>query len=237
MTNICSHEFNWWQRILKILFFMTRINDDSVEFQWGYIANKFGFTLTYDLGSYFNRHHRINICIIWGHISVDLPWKTRWEERHDNPSYGIEIFGQRIWVKHGEWEGNQDTHSFWTWELPFISWCFDWHKVQTASGSWEVYELFGDNPAYQEEHPFTYTLNSGEVQERIATCYVEERQWHRKWLPLWTMNRRVIDVSFDDEVGKRTGSWKGGTVGCSYDLLKGESIESCLRRMEKERKF
>lgn len=46
-----------------------------------------------------------------------------------------------------------------------------------------------------------------------------------------------IDVQFDGEVGERSGSWKGGTVGCSYDKLPTEGIEQCLRRMEKEREF
>ena len=51
------------------------------------------------------------------------------------------------------------------------------------------------------------------------------------------MERVNIDVQFDGEVGERSGSWKGGTVGCGYDKLPHESIEQCLRRMEKEREF
>ena len=46
-----------------------------------------------------------------------------------------------------------------------------------------------------------------------------------------------MSVNFSDEVGERSGSWKGGTLGCGYDLLKNETMEQCLRRMEKERKF
>jgi hypothetical protein len=49
--------------------------------------------------------------------------------------------------------------------------------------------------------------------------------------------RTSIEVGFDDEVGERTGSWKGGTIGCGYDMLPDESAVQCLRRMERERKF
>jgi hypothetical protein len=44
-------------------------------------------------------------------------------------------------------------------------------------------------------------------------------------------------IEFNDEVGERTGSWKGGTLGCGYNLLPNETPLECLRRMEKERKF
>lgn len=51
------------------------------------------------------------------------------------------------------------------------------------------------------------------------------------------MEVRAIDVQFSDEVGERTGSWKGGTIGCGYNMLPGESPLDTLRRMEAERKF
>ncbi len=38
-------------------------------------------------------------------------------------------------------------------------------------------------------------------------------------------------------VGERTGSWKGGTIGCGNDLLPGETMEQSLRRMERDRTF
>lgn len=44
-------------------------------------------------------------------------------------------------------------------------------------------------------------------------------------------------VEFDDEVGERTGSWKGGCTGCSYEWERNETMLSALRRMEATRKF
>lgn len=89
---------------------------------------------------------------------------------------------------------------------------------------------------HPETHPFRYVLVRGVVQERRATIQVERRTWTRPWLP-WKQVSTYIDVSFNDEVGERSGSWKGGTIGCSYDMKPGETPLDTLRRMERERKF
>jgi len=53
--------------------------------------------------------------------------------------------------------------------------------------------------------------------------------------PRWT--KESIDVEFSGEVGERSGSWKGGCIGCSYDLRPDETMLCTLRRMEKEQSF
>jgi hypothetical protein len=91
-----------------------------------------------------------------------------------------------------------------------------------------------------ETHSFRYVLKSGEVQERQATIYVERREWRQRWLmwcPLFAKKRQSIDISFDDEVGERTGSWKGGVLGTGYTMKRGETPLQTLRRMEIERDF
>jgi hypothetical protein len=93
---------------------------------------------------------------------------------------------------------------------------------------------------WEAKYPYKYVRKSGQVQERVATVRVEEREWRCRWLMWspWPSNIvRSIDVSFNEEVGEGTGSWKGGCVGCGYDMLAGETPEDTLRRMERERKF
>src|SRR6185295_15207727 len=76
---------------------------------------------------------------------------------------------------------------------------------------------------------YTYVRKSGEAQKRTATFYVEEREWRWKMFHRLPFSfgpkqvRRFINIQFDDEVGEGTGSWKGGTTGCSYDLKPGET--------------
>jgi hypothetical protein len=88
--------------------------------------------------------------------------------------------------------------------------------------------------------PYTYKLRSGEVQNVTATYYVShtEQRWRwLQWLPWPRKTRTSIWVEFSEEVGEERGTWKGGTLGCGYDMLPGESALDCLRRMESERKF
>lgn len=88
--------------------------------------------------------------------------------------------------------------------------------------------------------PYAYKLRSGEVQNVTATYYVSHQEWRWRWLQWTPWPRKTatsISVSFSEEVGEGRGSWKGGTVGCGYDMLPGESALECLRRMERERTF
>lgn len=88
--------------------------------------------------------------------------------------------------------------------------------------------------------PYTYKRKSAEVQNVTATYYVSRQEWRWRWLQWSPWPRRAstcIDVSFSAEIGERTGSWKGGVLGCGYELLPDEKPLECLRRMERERKF
>jgi hypothetical protein len=58
-----------------------------------------------------------------------------------------------------------------------------------------------------------------------------------RWTSLFAIVRRTIDVHFSKEVGEYKGSWKGGTLGCVYEILLDEEPLDCLKRMERERKF
>jgi hypothetical protein len=96
-----------------------------------------------------------------------------------------------------------------------------------------------DVPHWKKELPYRYVLQSGEIQNCTATISVEEREWRWRWFPWLPIGKvaRSIDVAFSAEVGERAGSWKGGCIGCGYDLRHDETPEECLARMERERKF
>jgi len=124
---------------------------------------------------------------------------------------------------------------------------FDWpwclhtlaYEHQLADGSWRDVFDHSTKP-YSEVYSYTYTLRNGTVQNRTATVSKRRHILCRRafkmigW-PKWT--KESIDVRFNDEVGERSGSWKGGTIGCGYDLHHGETMVECLRRMERERDF
>jgi hypothetical protein len=62
-------------------------------------------------------------------------------------------------------------------------------------------------------------------EQITATCKIEEREWQRgrgifRLLFIGrNLVRRSLDLQFSSEVGKRKGSWKGGMVGHSIEML------------------
>ena len=155
-------------------------------------------------------------------IAFAFPWK--WtvpdEGQCSGPRYGFAFFGDKLWIYFGKDTGrSRDPRRYLALSMPW-EWRHRKHEVLSEP----------------EQHPYRYVLRSGEVQERIATIKAESRLWTRPWLPN-RMERRSIDIDFNDEVGERTGSWKGGVLGCGYDMQPGETPLETLRRMERDRKF
>lgn len=152
----------------------------------------------------------------------------------DEPSWGFDVareFGINL-----HW-GERRKHFDWPFRTEVLRW-----EYETADGwadkrnSWRL--PAGPDPK-TESHPYRYTLRNGEVQERTATIH-RQRWWvGRRFLHRlgWKRLEHMIEVEFSDEVGERSGSWKGGCIGCSYTMRPGERPIDALRRMEAERKF
>ena len=146
------------------------------------------------------------------------PWTVPDHYQCSGPTYGFQFCEDLLWLHYGKSKGKRDD--------PTITIYMPWH--------WEHREhtVLSD----KEEHPYRYFLRSGEVQIRTATINAESRRWTRWWLPREKVHKS-INVMFDAEVGERTGSWKGGCIGCGYEMKPGETPLQTLRRMERERTF
>lgn len=248
MQEVYSHEFAGWQKVAQKCLGMWRINRDSIDFTWGYFAPHWGFEFVLKRGGYFDNHYSLLLCFIWGVLHVKLPFRTRLSEGCDMPRYGIAIHGGTLWIhtggKYDESMGQMMGGRQWiTWDLPFVTWKFDEHRILTSVGTW--YPIKKNESSWElkpqighcEVHDYYYTRRNGEIQHVKATCYIEEREWHRKWLPMCKMVRREVDVSLDGEIGEGTGSWKGGTVGFGIDIEEHETISDALVRSMNTRKF
>lgn len=71
----------------------------------------------------------------------------------------------------------------------------------------------------------------------VATTRIEEREWLRgtgwfRWLSWFTRPNisRSLDIRYSGEQGREKGSWKGGTIGTSIEMLPGELHEEAFRR-------
>lgn len=191
----------------------------------------------------------------WGKLYIKFPIKTGIQDCA-SAAWGFSYHDNRIWWYiggGGNFEGGRKSRTItMPWDLTWVRTSillkdgYDWfHETKNNKRSWEE-DIEGKNTGsygwlnknkWKETHPYLDSYDGTTVN---ATISVEEREWRPLWFTwtgLFSKTRRTIGVEFDKEVGKRKGSWKGGTIGCGYELLPSETPLECLKRMEKERKF
>ena len=225
-----------------------------VDTKWFGLWHSWIFEITYDVCGYFDPHPEINISLLGLHFMFRLPWKNKgWEDECMPPKYGIMVHDSALWIHYGgkgNWNGG---NKYLCWRLPFFTGVHMDNKwmVETVNGMVPTNalekELNNDLSIYHRydesdkvlKRTYDYTDQyDGTVVK--ATYWVEHREWRKKWItwiPWIKTTWDYIEVEFDQEVGKGKGSWKGGCLGCTYTMNKGESPEDCIKRMEKDRTF
>jgi len=120
------------------------------------------------------------------------------------------------------------------WYIPWMNMCFINKLVMNDRGMF----VEGTDFEYPEAHWDSFLFNDFDGEEITARCFIEKREWYRwtgclKWaaMALPKIERYVVAISFNKEVGSRKGSWKGGTVGHSIELeFKDESMTAAFKR-------
>lgn len=232
----------------------------SAIFRWGEISRGWGITLQL-INRGEDQDWLLHVNPIYGHLYLKLPLPHRKPAGDDL----MERWGF-CWRWGREWGSGDTIELEWNTRrlrltMPW-QWVFHRHSTLAPDGRSWMHELAGFNvrhgevpielpvtknfwsyrdlPRWNREFPYRYALRSGEIQERTATVGIEEMEWRMRWLcwlPWPRLKRRTIDITFSDEVGERSGSWKGGCIACGYEFRRNETAEECLRRMERERKF
>lgn len=188
----------------------------------------------------------------WGKLYIHLPIRTGIQDC-TSAAWGAVYMEDALMVYHGgsgNFEGGPKTKLF------YMPWSLQWYRTSTllTGGPWYHhiynhktcwpvdrnlpggYKWIADN-RWQEHHNFLDKYDGSTVG---ATISVQEREWRRKWLmwtPLFGLKRKTIEIEFDQEVGRHKGEWKGGTIGCSYEMIGNETPLECLTRMQIEREF
>ncbi len=146
-------------------------------------------------------------------------------------------------VHYGPRTHDSLTDKTWCKHLPWKQWSIVRHSVYNPDGSHFATEnrkkgSFFDFMRKKDECPachFGFEDYDGEMI--VATCIIEEREWYKgegwfKWLRYFNkpLIRRELDLRFSAEVGTEKGSWKGGTIGHSTNMLPNETPEQAFRR-------
>lgn len=229
-----------WLRLLTCW----RLEPGSAEFRWGQVAWRGGFQLGLTYSIYHDTAH-VGVYMGWLKLYLKAPVLITFRPGTEdwNASWGFHSFEDAV---HLNWRTSSKLLDFpWRWSHVRSS-VFDIDGRQV----WEIseYGVMADKNGrfhykdgrHVETHPFVYVLRSGEIQHRTATIWGEEMEWRWRWfrwLPWPRLVKRSISITFSDEVGERTGSWKGGTIGCSWDWRNGETMKAALQRMQHTREF
>lgn len=182
-------------------------------------------------------------------IHIKLPFLKRWAydpfeimeswggSIHFNDMYVYLTWGRRSLFLHpiGQYSFRQESYL-----MPNGTYKLQ-RSLRDQAQAWSKGHVLPTEPRWTAVYQYKYVLKDGTVQHRNATVTADEMEWRWKWwklrLPWPKKVRRSINVTFSDEVGEHTGSWKGGCIGCGYTLRPGETPVECLRRMERERVF
>jgi len=199
----------------------------------------------------------------WGELYVNLPIRTGVQDC-ESAAWGFNYHDDMIWIYvggAGNFEGGRK------WKAIKMPWSMEWVRTSTlmktmhsgftttaplAQNEWHhetpknrrrwagedegSYDWLKKN-RWQETHLFIDKYDGTTVNATIGVSEMEWRPLWFQWTGLFKRVRKSINIDFDKEVGERKGSWKGGTVGCGYNLLPNETPLECLKRMERDRKF
>lgn len=173
----------------------------------------------------------------WGQLYINLPIKTGIQDS-DSAAWGFNYHGNMIWIYIG---GGGNFQGGKRWKTITMPWSLEWYRTSLLlkDDSWEhefrgdqknFYESKWKDKRYQIRAEYNDQLNNQVVG---STIHITEREWRRKGLmftKLFNKVKRTIDVEYDSEVGKGKGSWKGGTLGQSFELLDGQSVSDILKK-------
>lgn len=167
--------------------------------------------------------------------------------------YGFSISEGFLSVFYGRSSMDSSTEQRWGYFLPWTQWRHVRHSFYGLNGEWLFDEPKGrhgklgtdewrKNWDKQEARrasvptrQFAFTDYDGEAL--TVTTKIEEREWrfgegYFKWLSLFRKPKihRSLNLEFSGETGRRKGSWKGGTIGHSIEMLPGELHEGAFQR-------
>lgn len=209
----------------------------------------FGHTFILALPQWALKPYRKRRQAHWDEATVERMGRD-WYWSIDKREYGFSLSDGFLNVSLGRQTMDSSTDQRWGYFLPWTQWRhvrhsfygLDGKHVATLPDTGKPY--LGNPGRWERERAIADAIPTVSFEfddfdgERItATTKIEEREWRAgtgwfKWLSLFRELRvsRSLDLRFSAEVGKRKGSWKGGTIGHSIEMLPGELHEAAFRR-------
>lgn len=208
----------------------------------------FGFVLRVNLPTKIQPHRIKHVAKSWDAETVARMGRDWYYETFPR-EYGFSLHGGFLQVFHGPQTHDSVTTRSWCCRLPWTEWRhirtsrFDDHG-QHFYTEWERPRGFVLRDSWRAQYAareacpaVVFDIEDYDGARLSASTAIVERVWRFgdgwfKWLSLFRQPRihRSLEISFSMETGPDKGSWKGGTTGCSIEMLPGELHESAFRR-------
>jgi hypothetical protein len=175
-----------------------------------------------------------------------------WYWDTDAREYSISYSEGYLHLHYGRQSNDSQTDKSWCKELPWLACTFVRHSLLNLQGlklcdlpQGRISAKWEETERLRASQPKAYFLFRDYDGEQIKVCCdVEEREWHRgrgtfSWLRWFSkpLIRRSLNLNFSAEVGKKKGSWKGGTLGHGTKIEAGESASAAFIRYCAEQKL
>lgn len=153
--------------------------------------------------------------------------------------YGVLVSGSYVSFTYGPQTGSSLTTYQRGWFIPWMENRFVRHTIYRENGAVLRESHDGVDWSWINENApkGTFRFTDCDGEENTATTYIEEREWRRgtgwfRWLSVFFKPtiHRSLSISFEKEVGRGKGSWKGGTIGTCIDMRTNDTPATAFRR-------
>ncbi|MCA0032731.1 hypothetical protein [Mesorhizobium sp. B263B2A] len=209
----------------------------------------FGHTLILALPQVLKPWRRKVEAKTWDAATIERLGRDWYWDTHER-EYGFTCSEGHLSVMLGRQTNDSSTEQRWSKFLPWTQWRhvrksfygINGEHVATLPNTGKSY--VGDPGRWERERAIekttptvVFAFDDFDGERLSVATMIEEWEWKFgtgwfKWLSLFRAPkiRRSLDLRFSGETGERKGSWKGGTLGHSIDMLPGELHEPAFRR-------
>lgn len=212
------------------------------------LLRAFGWTLRVRLPRVIKPYGIKHIAKSWDAATIERLGRNWYVEVFPR-EYGFSLNDGFLQVFLGPQTHDSETTKGWCKHLPWTQWRFVRHSWYGFNGEHlrtdpEMATPEERRAQWDSRHAFekimpkvVFEIEDYDGARIRAATHIEEREWRFgtgwfKWLSLFRKPKvsRSLDIEFSNEVGPEKGSWKGGTMGTSINMLPGELHEDAFRR-------
>jgi hypothetical protein len=208
----------------------------------------FGWTLICELPPLIPDYRVRHVAKTWDAATIARLGRDWYDELFPR-EYGFSVCDGTLHIHHGPQTHDSLTTKSICYFLPWRNWRHVRHSLYDLGGKHFHTEYEGTRNAWAASSAVRdacpkarFDFEDFDGQRITATTHIEEREWHFgtkfcRWLAWFRRPKisRDLSIEFSSEVGPEKGSWKGGTVGHSIEMLPGELHEAAFKRYcEKE---